>query len=71
MRDRDLYSKIHGVSAGWHVTHMALDIPAGKVEGLVEHRGEGWPYMPSPPRHEATARRSRPRWTQGPRRCQR
>ena len=40
MRDRDLYSKILGVSAPWHVTDVLLDMPAGKVEVVVEHRGE-------------------------------
>jgi transposase len=40
MRDRDLYSRILGISAPWHVTDMLLDMPAGKVEVVVEHRGE-------------------------------
>ncbi len=41
MRDRDLHSKILGISAPWHVTDVILDMPAGKVEVVVEHRGEG------------------------------
>jgi len=40
MRDRDLYSKILGISAPWHVTDVILDMPAGKVEVVVAHRGE-------------------------------
>jgi len=39
MRDRDLYSKILGTSAPWHVTEVLLDVPAGKVEVVVEYRG--------------------------------
>ena len=40
MRDRDLYSKILGISAPWRVADVILDMPAGKVEVVVEHRGE-------------------------------
>jgi transposase len=59
MRDRDLYSKIQGVSARWHVTHMALDMPAGKVEVLVEHRGEGCCPKCGTPRPGCDTRRQR------------
>jgi hypothetical protein len=40
MRDRDLDSRILGISAPRHVTDAALDMPAGTVEVVVEHRGE-------------------------------
>jgi hypothetical protein len=40
MRHRDLYSRILGISAPWHVTDVLLDAPAGKVEVVVEQRGE-------------------------------
>ena len=40
MRDRDLYSRILGISAPWHVTDVLLDVQAGTVEVVVEHRGE-------------------------------
>ena len=41
MRDRDLYAQILGIADPWHVTDVHLDVPAGKVEVVVEHRGEG------------------------------
>jgi len=40
MRDRDLYAQILGIAAPWHVTDVRLDVPAGKVEVIVEHRGD-------------------------------
>jgi transposase len=40
MRDRDLYAKILGISAPWHVSDVVLDVAAGRVEVFVEHRGE-------------------------------
>ena len=40
MRDRDLYAKILGISAPWHVSDVVLDVAAGTVEVFVEHRGE-------------------------------
>ena len=40
MRDRDLYAKILGITSPWHVNDVALDVAAGKVEVLVEHRGK-------------------------------
>ncbi len=36
---RDLYAQILGVADPWHVTDVRLDVPAGKVEVIVEHRG--------------------------------
>lgn len=41
MRDRDLNAQILGITDPWHVTDVRLDVPAGKVEVVVEHRGEG------------------------------
>ncbi len=41
MRDRDLYAQILGIADPWHVSDVHLDVPAGKVEVVVEHRGEG------------------------------
>jgi hypothetical protein len=32
MRDRDLYAKILGISAPWHVSDVVLDVSAGTVE---------------------------------------
>lgn len=40
MRDRDLYAQILGIASPWHVTDVRLDVPAGKVEVIVEHRGD-------------------------------
>jgi transposase len=40
MRDRDLYSKILGITAPWHVSDVVLDMAAGTVEVFVEHRGQ-------------------------------
>ena len=40
MRDRELYARILGISAPWHVSDVVLDLPNGKVEVIVEHRGE-------------------------------
>jgi transposase len=40
MRDRDLYAQILGITAPWHVSGVRLDVPAGKVEVVVEHRGQ-------------------------------
>ncbi|MBU3727761.1 MAG: ISL3 family transposase [Phycisphaerales bacterium] len=40
MRDRDLHAQIHGIAAPWHVTDVRLDVPAGTVEVIVEHRGD-------------------------------
>lgn len=39
MRDRDLYAQILGITSPWHVSNVRLDVPAGKVEVIVEHRG--------------------------------
>jgi transposase len=39
MRDRDLYAQILGITSPWHVSDVRLDVPAGKVEVIVEHRG--------------------------------
>jgi hypothetical protein len=39
MRDRDLYAQILGINSPWHVSDVRLDVPAGKVEVVVEHRG--------------------------------
>lgn len=36
MRARDLYSKIRGVSGPWHVSDVLIDMPADKVEVIVE-----------------------------------
>jgi transposase len=40
MRDRDLYAQILGITSPWHVSDVRLDVPAGKVEVIVEHRGQ-------------------------------
>jgi transposase len=40
VRDRDLYAQILGITAPWHVSDVRLDVPAGKVEVVVEHRGQ-------------------------------
>lgn len=40
MRDCDLYAKILGITAPWHVSDVVLDMAAGTVEVLVEHRGQ-------------------------------
>lgn len=40
MRDRDLYAQILGIASPWHVSDVQLDVPAGKVEVIVEHRGQ-------------------------------
>jgi transposase len=40
MRDRDLYTKILGITAPWHVSDVVLDMSAGTVDVLVEHRGQ-------------------------------
>jgi transposase len=40
MRDRDIYAQILGITAPWHVSDVRLDVPAGKVEVVVEHRGQ-------------------------------
>jgi transposase len=37
---RDLYAQILGNASPWHVTDVRLDVPAGKVEVIVEHRGD-------------------------------
>ncbi len=39
MRDRDLYAKILGIEAPWHVSDVVLDVAAGTVDVVVEHRG--------------------------------
>jgi len=39
MHDRDLYAQILGVNSPWHVSDVRHDVPAGKVEVIVEHRG--------------------------------
>jgi transposase len=40
MRDRDLYAQILGITSPWHVSDVRLDVPAGRVEVIVEHRGQ-------------------------------
>jgi hypothetical protein len=40
MRVRDLYAQILGITAPWHVSDVRLDVPAGTVEVVVEHRGQ-------------------------------
>jgi hypothetical protein len=40
MRDRGLYAQILGVTAPRDVSDVRLDVPAGKVEVVVEHRGQ-------------------------------
>jgi transposase len=40
MRDRDLYAQILGITSPWHVSDVRLDVPAGTVEVVVEHRGQ-------------------------------
>ncbi len=40
MRDRDLYAQILGITSPWHVSDVRLDVSAGKVEVVVEHRGQ-------------------------------
>ncbi len=40
MRDRDLYTKILGITAPWHVSDVVLDMAAGTVEVFVEHQGQ-------------------------------
>ena len=40
MRDRDLYAQILGITSPWHVSDVRLDMPAGTVEVVVEHRGQ-------------------------------
>jgi transposase len=40
MRDRDLYSQIHGITSPWHGSDVRLDVPAGKVEVIAENRGD-------------------------------
>jgi hypothetical protein len=39
MRDRDLYAQIFGITSPSHVSDVRLDVPAGTVEVVVEHRG--------------------------------
>jgi hypothetical protein len=39
MRDRDLCAQILGITSPWHVSDVRLDVPAGKAEVIVEHRG--------------------------------
>jgi transposase len=39
MCDRDLFAQILGITSQWHVSDVRLDVPAGKVEVVVEHRG--------------------------------
>ena len=38
-RDRDLYAQIFGITSPSHVSDVRLDVPAGTVEVVVEHRG--------------------------------
>jgi transposase len=40
MRDRDLDDQILGITSPWHVSDVRRDIPAGKVEVVLEHRGQ-------------------------------
>ena len=40
MRDRDLYAQFLGITSPWHVSDVRLDVPAGRVEVIVEHRGQ-------------------------------
>lgn len=39
MQDRELYARILDVERPWHVIDVALDVEAGRVEVMVEHRG--------------------------------
>jgi len=49
MRDRELYAKILGIFAPWHVTDVVLDVSAGTVDVFVEHRGQAsWPKCGKP-----------------------
>ncbi len=41
MRDRVLYAQILGIAHPWHESAVHLDVPAGEVEVVVEHRSEG------------------------------
>jgi hypothetical protein len=51
MRDRELYTKILGISAPWYFTDVVLDVSAGTVDVFVEHRGQaGCRSAPSPAR---------------------
>lgn len=40
MRDRALYAQILAITASSHVTDVHLDVPAGRVEVIVEYRGD-------------------------------